>query len=138
LGLQYIPSVLNIWANKLSRSRLSFDWALPPSSLDQLRNHLPHHHSITHHPHPTLTRRDTVVPGVRHFHSPTGTEIQDPEGRPLPPLGGQMPWPTEMGLALDTSTPAQAGLSFGNYVTPPRTPPSSYPTGRRNPGTTLP
>jgi hypothetical protein len=109
LGLQYIPSVLNIWADKLSRSRLSSDWALTPSSLAQIRNHLPHHHNITLHTQ-VFARRDTVAPDVRHFHSPTGTGSEDPAGKPLPPLDGQTPWPTELGLTLVTPTPAQAGL----------------------------
>jgi hypothetical protein len=46
LGLQYIPSVLNIWADKLSRSRPSSNWALIPSSLAQIRTHLPHQVNI--------------------------------------------------------------------------------------------
>jgi hypothetical protein len=59
LGLQDIPTVLNIWADKLSRSRLSSDWALTPISLAQIRNHLPHHHNITTHTQ-VFARRDTV------------------------------------------------------------------------------
>jgi hypothetical protein len=58
LGLQYISSVLNIWADKLSRSRISSDWALTPSSLAKIRNHLPHHHNITIHTQ-VFARRDT-------------------------------------------------------------------------------
>jgi hypothetical protein len=109
LGLQYIPSALNIWADKLSRSSLTSDWALTPSSLAQIRKHLPHHHNITLHSQ-FFARRDTVAPGVCHFQSPTGTGSEDPAGKPLPPLDGQTPWPTEMGLTFVTPTPAQAGL----------------------------
>jgi ribonuclease HI len=90
LGPQYLPSVLNIWADKLSRSRLSSDWAFTRSSLAQIRNHLPHHHNITIHT-KVFACRDTVAPGVRHFHSPTGTGSEDPAGKPLPPLDGQTP-----------------------------------------------
>jgi ribonuclease HI len=79
LGLQYIPNVLKVWVKKLSRSS---DWALTPSSLAQIRNHLHHHHNITIHT-KDFARRDTVVPGARHFHSPTGTGSHDPAGHPL-------------------------------------------------------
>jgi hypothetical protein len=37
LGLHYTPSLFNIWDDKLSRCRLSPDWALTPSSLAQIR-----------------------------------------------------------------------------------------------------
>jgi hypothetical protein len=109
LGLQYISSVLNIWADKLSRSRLSSDWALTPSSLAKIRNHLPHHHNITIHSQ-VFARRDTSGPGrpplpLSHRHGKPG-----PAGKTLPQLDGQAPWPAEMGLTLVTPTPAHAGL----------------------------
>jgi hypothetical protein len=104
LGLQYTSSVLNIWADNLSRSRISSEWVLTPSSHAQIRNHLPHHHNITLHTQ-AFARRDTVAPCVRHFHSPTGTRSEDRAGKPLPPLDGQTPWPTEMGLTLVTPRP---------------------------------
>jgi hypothetical protein len=121
----------------LSRSRLSSDWALTPSSLAQIRNHLPHHHNITIHTQ-IFARRDTEAPGVRHFHSPTGTGSEDPAEKPLPPLDGQIPWPTEMGLTLVTPRRHKQDSSFGTFVKPRWTPPSSSPTGRRNPGTSRP
>jgi hypothetical protein len=105
LGLQYIPSVLNIWADKLSRCRLSSDWALTPSSLAQIQSQFtsPIYSQV-------FARRETVVPSIHHFHSPTGTGDQDPAGKPLPPMDGRTPWPAAMGVTLVTPTPAQAGL----------------------------
>jgi hypothetical protein len=105
LGLQYIPTVLNIWADKLSRCHLSFDWALTPSSLAQIQSQFtsPIYSQV-------FARRETAVPSIHHFHSPTGTGYSDLAGKPLPPMDGRTPWPVAMGVTLVTPTPAQAGL----------------------------
>jgi hypothetical protein len=105
LGLQYITSVLNIWADKLSRCRLSSDWAVTPSSLAQIQSQFtsPIYSQV-------FARRETAITSVHHFYSTTGTGDLDPAGEPLPSMDGRTPWPAVMGLTLVTPTPAQAGL----------------------------
>jgi ribonuclease HI len=114
LGLQYIPSVLNIWADKLSRCRDSSDWAITPFALAQIQGHLSR---------PILSqvfaRRDTVIPNVSNFYSPNGTGMHDPAGHSLPAFDGQTPWPSSMGLTLVTPTPAQAGLVLRHLLHAP-------------------
>jgi hypothetical protein len=81
LGLQYIPSVLNIWADKLSRRRDASDWALTPTVIKHIQKQMTV--TVTTQ---VYARRETVIPGVRHYHYPTGTGPQDPAGLPLPSM----------------------------------------------------
>jgi hypothetical protein len=114
LALRYIPSVLNTWADKLSRHRDASDWCLTASAAAQVR-------SIT--PYPLMTqlyaRRDTVIPGIQRFHSPAGTGIDDPAGIPLPTLTGEVAMSADLGYVLATPTPAQVGLLINHLLRAP-------------------
>jgi hypothetical protein len=114
LALQYIPSVLNIWVDKLSRCRDSFDWAITPFTLAQIQGHLAR---------PICSQvfacRNTVIPNFSNFCSPNGTGTHDPAGHSLPSFYGQTPWPSSMGLTLVTPTLTQAGLVLWQLLQAP-------------------
>jgi ribonuclease HI len=114
LGLQYILSVLNIWADNLSRCRDSSDWAITPFALAQIQGYLARPTSSQ-----VFARRDTVIPNVSNIYSPNGTGMHDPAGHSLPAFDGQTPWPSSMGLTLVTPTPAQAGLVLRHLLQAP-------------------
>jgi hypothetical protein len=114
IGLQYTPSVLNIWADKLSRRQDASDWALTPTVIKNIQKQLTATVNTQ-----VYARRETVIPGVRHYHSPTGTGQQDPAGLPLPSIDDRTSWPPHMGLTLVTPTPAQAGLVLRNLIQAP-------------------
>jgi hypothetical protein len=114
LGLRYIPSVLNIWADKLSRHRDSTDWALTPAAIQQI--HATSTGTIQTH---VYARRETVIPGAIRFHSTTGTGPHDPAGLPLPALDGHTPWPKHLGLTLVTPNPSHIGLVIRHLTRAP-------------------
>jgi hypothetical protein len=77
LGLQYIPSVLNLWEDKLSHRRDASDWALTQAAVEQVQGQLTEPVATQ-----VFARRETVIPGVRHFHTPTGIGPQDRQDYP--------------------------------------------------------
>jgi hypothetical protein len=104
LGLKYLPSILNTWADRLSRQRDFSDWALTPNATNQIQNFV--QAPITSQ---VYARRETAIPQDTRFYSTTGTGDHDRAEKPLPQMKGDEPWPMQMGFTVVSPSPAQCG-----------------------------